>query len=456
MEAATRLREPLIEILGYGGAKGGGKSYFARTWQVLRRLTYPKSKGLLIRKTFPELQRNHIEKLKKELPYGSYGYSDKTHSFTFPNGSIMELGYLESEKDLGRYQGAEYDDIVFDEAEHHIKKIVQEMRSCLRTTRKDLKPKMILTFNPGGIGHAWLKKLFIQREYEEGESPEQFGFVKALVFDNPSIMLNDPEYVRRLEALPEPLRSAYLKGDFDVFEGQFFTNFGLHNREDPFVLPGDCQSRLFASLDHGIAHFTSFGLWYIDTDLSLHRVLSYYSNGGTTQGHAAAIWDMVESSWHSHGYFPMEVYYDPSMDAVEKLSERMYRSNIDEYKDYFGSRELSKHVVFKPANNRKVDGCHIMRALFDSTKGRPVLSYFDGYNASFAEGVCAVLTDKNNKEIYTKMDGDDAADEARYGCVAGWTKINQMLQVKNANSRSQERLTPIKDQLKPIFFSMRR
>ncbi|KKK73204.1 hypothetical protein LCGC14_2896140, partial [marine sediment metagenome] len=87
----------------YGGAKGGGKSWAIRTKQVLRRLKYPKSRGLILRRTFPELLRNHIFKLQEELPKGIYKYNEQKHIFTFTNGSVLEMGSCQYEGDIFNY-----------------------------------------------------------------------------------------------------------------------------------------------------------------------------------------------------------------------------------------------------------------------------------------------------------------------------------------------------------------
>ena len=125
--ALEKLSDPAIEVLGFGGAKGGGKSHCARAYSVARRIKYNASKGLIVRKSFPELERTHIEKLKKELPKAMYNYVERNHVFQLPNGSVIELGYIENEKDVDNYWGAEYDDIIIDEAQQHQKIIFQKL-----------------------------------------------------------------------------------------------------------------------------------------------------------------------------------------------------------------------------------------------------------------------------------------------------------------------------------------
>ena len=135
---------------------------------------------------------------------------------------------------MEQYQGQAYEAIFMDEAthftEHMYMKFTQITRPSglvkLREGQARLpQPRMYLTANPGGVGHLWVKRLFIDCEYKEKEDPNDYSFIPALVFDNQFILENDPSYVKSLEALPEKERQAMLYGDWDVFEGQFFTEF---------------------------------------------------------------------------------------------------------------------------------------------------------------------------------------------------------------------------------------
>lgn len=207
------------KFLLYGGAKGGGKSWALRTKQILRRLNYPGSKGLLLRRTFPELSRTHIIKIKEELPRGGWQYNNQSHSFVFPNGSTLECGSCQYEADVLNYQGAEYDDIAIDEATQFTEYQFNILKSCLRTVRKDLKTQLYLGANPGGVGHGWVKREFITGKLDEHH------FVPAKVWDNPVLMEADPDYVHTLEKLPVELRRMYLEGDWDIFAGQVFWEF---------------------------------------------------------------------------------------------------------------------------------------------------------------------------------------------------------------------------------------
>ena len=127
---------------------------------------------------------------------------------------------------------------------------MQFITTCNRSTRSDFKPRMYYTCNPGGVGHAWVKRLFIDREYVGDEHPEDYLFIPARVYDNPVLMKYDPEYVHTLEVLPEHLRRAHLEGDWDVLAGQYFPNFRREKHiVEPFEIPEGW--RKFRSIDWG-------------------------------------------------------------------------------------------------------------------------------------------------------------------------------------------------------------
>ena len=232
----------------YGGARGGGKSWALRRKLVALCLRYPGIRCLLIRRSYSELKSNHVRPLLQE--YGDLiSYRESEKCLSFPNGSTISLGYCASGRDVLRYQGQEYDIIAIDEATQLSEYQFSVFKACLRGTG-DVPRRMYLTCNPGGIGHAWVKRLFVDRSFRPGENPEDYAFIPAQVYDNPILLEADPHYVRQLESLPPKLRDAWLFGRWDVFEGQFFPEF----RPDvhvcsPAVIPQNL--RLFAAMDYG-------------------------------------------------------------------------------------------------------------------------------------------------------------------------------------------------------------
>ncbi len=160
-------------------------------------------------------------------------YRDTDKSLTFRNSSRIKFGYCSSDSDLLQYQGVEYDVIFMDEATHFTEYQFAVIGACMRGANNFPK-RFYLTCNPGGIGHAWVKRLFVDREYREGESGENYTFIKSTVYDNKPLIDSDTEYVNTLKNLPSELRRAWLDGDWDVFAGQYFSEFSrdIHVYED--------------------------------------------------------------------------------------------------------------------------------------------------------------------------------------------------------------------------------
>lgn len=242
----------IIPVLFYGGAKGGGKSYLVRAHEVYRRTKYPGSKGLIVRKTYPELLSNHIRKFFEEYPETVKWYRAGEHAIYWPNGSLTEFSHLASTNDVYSYQGREYDDIKIDEITQHEEEVFKILRSSLRTTNPEIKPRILLTGNPGGVGHAWVKRIFIDRQFKKEENPDDFGFVQSKVWDNKALLDADPQYAERLKDLPEDKRRAYLEGDWTIFSGQVYSEFRLDKHRISPVTPKS-EFPTFLSFDWGYA-----------------------------------------------------------------------------------------------------------------------------------------------------------------------------------------------------------
>lgn len=237
------------KFIAYGGARGGGKSWAVRKKALLLALRYPGIKILLVRRTYPELRENHILPLMSELS-GIAAYKELDKSFTFPNGSRLKFGYLDSEGDLLQYQGTEYDVVFIDEATQIPEHWFDILKASVRGVNAFPK-RIYLTCNPGGVGHAWVKRLFIDRDFRTGENPDDYCFIPAKVYDNTALMEQDREYVKMLESLPGDLRKAWLDGDWNLFVGQYFTEWreSVHVIE-PFEIPPEW--RRFFAMDYGL------------------------------------------------------------------------------------------------------------------------------------------------------------------------------------------------------------
>ena len=237
----------------YGGARGGGKSWALRRKLVAMCLRYEGIRCLLMRRTLAELKANHVFPILRE-----YGQVVRWHAgesaFIFANGSRIDCGYCDCDRDMLRYQGQEYDIIAIDEATQMTEQVFTVLKACLRGVG-DYPRRMYLTCNPGGVGHAWVKRLFVDRAYRAGEDAEEYCFIPARVTDNPVLMRADPRYVKQLESLPPRMRDAWLYGHWDVFEGQFFPEFSEERHVFPEGFEGEVptgkMTETFVSMDYG-------------------------------------------------------------------------------------------------------------------------------------------------------------------------------------------------------------
>lgn len=248
-EKQQQFLKSKTRFTAYGGARGGGKSWALRVKALLLALRYPGIKTIILRRTLVELRENHMIPLR-EMTKGIATWREMDKALSFPNGSRILFGYCSADSDVLQYQGQEYDIIMMDEAtqfsEYQWTKIYPSCRGANSHPHR-----IYLTCNPGGVGHAWVKRLFVDRQYFDGESDEDYTFVKATVYDNPALLEQDPDYVHMLETLPEDIRRAWLDGDWDVFDGQFFSEFrrDIHTVE-PFEIP-DGWTR-YVTMDYGL------------------------------------------------------------------------------------------------------------------------------------------------------------------------------------------------------------
>ncbi len=237
----------------FGGAAGGGKSYGQLIDAFLYALNYSKSKQIIFRRTYPDLEKSLIRVSLEVYPKEVADYNSSKHVWTFKNGSIIDFGYIDNEKDVYKYQSAEYDVIRFDELTHFTEYMYTYMISRCRGANSYPKGLKSST-NPGGIGHSWVKARFIDigqpnviHEFKEGSRI----FIPSLIQDNMFLLENDPDYVTRLDNLPEKERKALKHGDWDIFDGQFFSEFrrDIHVCE-PFEIPKTW--RIYRTRDYGL------------------------------------------------------------------------------------------------------------------------------------------------------------------------------------------------------------
>ena len=270
-------------FVAYGGARGGGKSWVVRCKAVLLALRHPGIRLLILRRTYPELMNNHVDPLSALLAPAGIRYNRREHVFAFPNGSTLRMGYCAADGHTAQYQGAEFDVIFFDEAtnfkEAWIERILPSVRGVNRFPKR-----AYFTCNPGGPGHSYIKRLFIDRNFRPGEDPRDYSFIRARVTDNEALMKSQPDYIETLRALSPRLRRAWMDGEWDVLEGQVFEEFRNDPEHyadrrfthviDPF--PPDPGARILRGFDWGYNKPFSMGWYALDPDGVLFRIAEFY------------------------------------------------------------------------------------------------------------------------------------------------------------------------------------
>lgn len=283
-EKQARFLGADTRYVGYGGAKGGGKSHAIRTKATLLAFAYPGIQILIVRRTLPELRENHTNRL--QAVYTTFPeelkpkYNDSEKAFTFPWGSRIKLGYCADERDVLQYQGQEYDVLFVDEATQLSEYQFHWLDACVRGTNGYPK-RTYITCNPGGVGHTWVKRLFIDRDMRRCEEQGDYTFIQALVWDNQPLFDSDngyqtalkrlkkehggklamrdiqalakqeADYVRQLKSLPKELRRAWLDGDWNVFAGQYFGEFSEEKHVcKPFPIPEEWRKSV--AMDYGL------------------------------------------------------------------------------------------------------------------------------------------------------------------------------------------------------------
>ena len=404
--------------IAYGGARGGGKSWAVRTKSKLLAFRYPGIKILIVRKTYKELQNNHIEQLTAELAgFAKYNRSDKM--FRFPNGSTISFGYCANEGDLGQYQGAEYDVVFIDEAGQLQESWIRKINLCVRGTNGFPK-RTYYTLNPGGPGHAYFKRVFVDRNFNPDEDPNDYFFIQAKVEDNKALMDTQPDYLRELENLPPTLRAAWKDGRWDVYEGQFFEDFRddpEHYQDrrwthviEPFEIPDGWT--ICRSYDFGYGKPFSCAWWAVDYDGTIYRIMELY--GCTRTPNEGVKWtpdkqfEEIHKTEMQHPWLKGKNIIGVADPAIWDASRG---ESVADTAARYG-------VFFTPGDNERIAGwmqCHY-RLQFDED-GYPRMYVFNTCRA-FIRTIPLLIYDEHKVEDLDTTMEDHVADEWRYFCMS--------------------------------------
>ncbi len=264
----------------YGGAAGGGKSD-ALLFGGLRQIHHPSYRALILRRSFPELQ-DLMDRAREVFPQLGAVWNERDKRYTFPSGALYQFGYCETYADVLQYQGKAFTYIGVDElGQWPEERMWTYLMSRNRSAAPGLVMQMRASANPGGEGHAWLKRRFVSVCPQDG-APTVVGFqtrafVKARLSDNPTLMQNDPDYGQRLSQLPELEHKWLALGDWDAGAGMAFSDLNQSHLMQPFPIPPHWE--VFGAFDWGFAHPFSFGLFATDDDGTVYLLDSTSGRG---------------------------------------------------------------------------------------------------------------------------------------------------------------------------------
>lgn len=430
--------------IGYGGARGGAKSHAVRDLAVYFGLKYG-IQSLIFRRYHPDLLKNHWYPLLKQYP-SLKPYANKSEMVIFhpqTGETMIKMDYANREDEIEKVgQGTEYQLVFVDEATQSTQTIIEYLSTCCRDPHSLLPtaPKMILTMNPGGVGHGHVKRLFVDKIYHGNEDPAEYAFIQASVWDNvfwslpqlheQGFTIDDyyqkwteeqrmdftivhSNYAKRLAGLPEELMKAYLFGDWDVFGGLFFSGFGKNLEIEPFEIPKEWG--LIGSLDPGWSSPCSFGVHAIDFEGNLYRLFTYYEAGRSPQENAQGINSVLDSFSPLQGRRPGTIV--SGHDAFAKKDRYAIMAHQLTFSDIF-----------------QEEGLYLNRATLDRKNGwfawKQAMRHdqwhcFAGYNQPLFDEASAILGDKKDPDdIQGKGNDSDvvdhALDECRYGVIAVW------------------------------------
>ena len=406
--------------VGYGGARGGGKSWAIRTKATLLGLKHAGIRMLIVRRTYPELVENHIRQLRTELVApGAATYNKTEKRMTFINGSTINFMYCRRDDDLESLQGREYDVIFIDEATQMSEYQLKVIGACCRGVNRFPK-RIYYTCNPGGQGHGYIKRIFIDRRYEENENPDDYSFTQALVHDNVALMQKDPEYIKMLEALPPKHREAWLNGSWDIFEGQFFEEFRddpkhYDDRQythviEPFEVP--LSWKIYRSYDFGYAKPFSCGWWAIDYDDRVYRIAELY--GCTKEPNTGVKWTpdeqfrKIREIENQHPLLKGRKIRGVADPAIWEASSGESVADV-----------AGKHgIYFDKGDNARISGWMQMhyRFAFDD-EGIPMMYIFNTCKSFIRTIPLMMYSETHPEDLDTELE-DHIADETRYFCMS--------------------------------------
>ena len=431
------LQSPAYEV-GYGGAKGGGKTD-AILADATRQVDHPKYKAMIFRRTFKNLQE--IIDRSHRWFQGFADWTGDKHRWTFKTGATISFSHCENEKDKYNHQGQEYHFLGFDQLEEFSESIYEFLIAQNRTNDPSIICRVRSTFNPGNVGHQWVKARFVDKLKADGQikffrkikdidtevSKDTPGalsraFVFASIHDNPKLLDADPNYLNRLENLPEALRRALLEGDWDAFEGQYFTEWSREKHIIAYRVFNELSREIpvsrFIASDYGFAKPSSTGWYAVFPDGQIKRYRELYRHGMTYEQLADEVLRMTPEK-ETIDYWTV----DPATQG-DKQHHKEPKEGVAKGKSGYEilCEKTSERFPVVLADNRRVIGWTRVREYFKTYKdqwGNETAMFQCTDNCqNLIRTIPTMIFDTTNPEDCNSDVEDHAADELRYAIMS--------------------------------------
>lgn len=425
--------------IGFGGPKGGGKSYGARA--VAFTLTYHLAiTVIIVRSRLITLKRNHIIPAKNELrdfiDREIIRYSENDKTFYMPSGGLVSFMYCASDQDVEQFDGVAGDVYILEEAghfnEHQIQGMIKNNRSSDIAINRNVhyNPRVLFTFNWGGPGHEYLRRRFWDQIYTEKERAEDYLFIFAPLDQNLKLIQSDPNYKQTLMELPPQLREAYLTGDPDAFVGTMFTVIREFHEVDPIEILAPYNEgvdeenylipdhwRLFGSIDPGIGAHCSFALYAITPEGQRYKFNQYYVKDPSLKapGHVNNIMDKIRACRWTGGSLPEFIVADTF--AFQKHNPMGLEAGDITWEDLFAAEGIP---LYQAKYNQLTAIMAVHTGLYfelseDNTEleVEPKLQFFQGECEATINELQAAKHSETNPELLDATCLDHAIDETK-------------------------------------------
>lgn len=434
--------------IGIGGSRGGSKSDGGRKVVMLRALKYANTTHLIFRRKRKDLKENHIDPMLRDFAELAKGMNHSDLIWRLPNGSKVVFGYAEYERDIEDFMGKEYLTVFADEGNQMTEKMHVKLSTCVRYSGQGPVPKYIIGFNPGGVGHAFLKRVFYDLVYHDNERAADYSFIHTFGWDNIEwcraaltadgltdkqfydmpdplrfkMFVERTDYGRKLNSLPQALRVGHLLGQMDKFAGQYFADIE-HATRHPQQMDVKPWHPRWISIDWGRAHDSAV-YWHAQ-DASVTKTYREFIRSGTDSvrkqgdgvtrdgsfGARSLAQEIVDRSIlvtqpdGTRVFEPIEAVYLSPDAYAKKTDENTVAEQINQV-----FRDNKWTVQCTSADNDRKGGWALMA---------DVLEHEEWLISTGCVGLIETLPlltrDEDDPEDCVKFDGDDSVDAARYG-----------------------------------------